>query len=57
MTLQENYLMEETDIQQSDIKKLCDHLKKHSQIEPALYEKYNVNRGLRHSDNSRCYSR
>ena len=52
MTMQENYLTEENDIPQSDIKRLCDNLRKHSQIAPALYEKYNVNRGLRHSDGS-----
>ena len=52
MTMQENYLTEETDIPQSDITRLCDNLRKHSQIAPALYEKYNVNRGLRHSDGS-----
>ena len=50
MTMQENYLTEETDISQSDITRLCDNLRRHSQIAPALYEKYNVNRGLRHSD-------
>ena len=52
MTMQENYLTEENDIPQSDITRLCDNLRKHSQIAPALYEKYNVNRGLRHSDGS-----
>ena len=52
MTMQENYLTEETDIPQSDITRLCDNLRKHSQIAPALYEKYNVNRGLRHGDGS-----
>ena len=32
MTMQENYLTEENDIPQSDITRLCDNLRKHSQM-------------------------
>lgn len=37
---------------QPDIKKLCNKLAEYSQIDAALYEKYGVCRGLRHSDGS-----
>lgn len=36
----------------SDIQTLCSNLREYSRIDPALYEKYKVKRGLRRSDGS-----
>ncbi|MBR0140933.1 MAG: citrate synthase, partial [Ruminococcus sp.] len=33
-----------------DIKSLCNNIKENSVVNPSLYEKYNVKRGLRNSD-------
>ena len=35
---------------QDSIKKLCEGLRDYSSFDPALYQKYQVNRGLRRAD-------
>lgn len=37
-------------INEQDIKKLCDHIRKYNYIDSADFERYNVKRGLRNSD-------
>ncbi len=48
----ENYLKLKMEESQLDITSLCDRLSDYSKIDPALYEKYHVRRGLRYSDGS-----
>ncbi len=48
----ENYLKLKMEESQLDITSLCDRLSDYSQIDPSLYEKYHVRRGLRYSDGS-----
>ena len=37
-------------INEQDIKKLCDHIRKYNYIDSVDFERYNVKRGLRNSD-------
>ena len=37
-------------VKQDSIKKLCEGLRDYSAFDPALYQKYQVNRGLRRAD-------
>ncbi len=48
----ENYLKLKMEESQLDITSLCDRLTEYSKIDPALYEKYHVRRGLRYGDGS-----
>ena len=48
----ESYLKLRQEESQLDISSLCERLKEYSKIDPALYEKYNVRRGLRYGDGS-----
>ena len=48
----ENFLKLEQDAAQLDVTSLCEKLVEYSQIDPALYEKYHVRRGLRYGDGS-----
>lgn len=48
----ESYLKLRQEENQLDISSLCDKLSEYSKIDPALYEKYHVRRGLRYGDGS-----
>ncbi|MBQ8687352.1 MAG: citrate synthase [Ruminococcus sp.] len=48
----ENYLKLQQEESQLDITSLCGKLIDYSQIDPSLYEKYHVRRGLRYGDGS-----